>query len=100
MNQVRHLQKQFTYPYRYVKLSKRIIVKNPHKIHNNIKKVTLNCAPNIVSEVMSESLLSPIKSSTPEIIEHYIAGLFLHTIFTMLILNTMKLFPNENEESD
>lgn len=100
MNQVQHLRKQFTYPYRYVKLSRQIIVKNPQKIRSNIKKVTLHCAPGIVSEVMSETLLSPVKTTTPDIIEHYIMGLCLHTIVTVLILNTVKIFHNDDENEN
>lgn len=94
MNQVRYLRKQFTYPYRYVKLSKQIIVKNPYKLRANIKKVTLHCAPGIVTDVMSETLLSPVKTTTPDLIEHYIMGLCLHTIITSLILG---IFQNQNQ---
>lgn len=100
MNQVRCLrsfQKQFTYPYRYVKLSRHIIIKNPHKMHITIKKATLHCAPSIVSEVMSEALLSPIKSSTSEIIEHYIVGMCLHTIVATLLVS---IFYNVNETTE
>lgn len=100
MNQVRSLQKQFTYPYRYVRLSRRIIVKNPYKLRANIKKVTLRCAPSIVSQIMSETLLSPIKTTTPEIIEHYIMSLCLHTIVKVLIINTMRIFDRENENEN
>lgn len=94
MTQVRCLQKHFSYPYRYVKLSRRMLVKNPQKIQNNIKKVTLHCAPGIVSDVMSETILSPVKSSTADILEHYIMGLCLHAIVTTLILG---VFQNEVE---
>ena len=95
MNQVRYLRKQFTYPYRYVKLSKQIIVKSPHKLPTNIKKVTLHCAPGIVTDVMSETLLSPVKTTTTDIIQHYIVGLCLHTIITSLIIGIF-----QNEESN
>jgi len=97
MNQVRHLQKQFTYPYRYIKISRRIIVKNPHKLCANIKKATLNCAPGIVTDVMSETLLSPVKTTTPDIMEHYIMGLCLHTIIASLLL---RIFQNENDNQN
>lgn len=97
MNQVRHLQKQFSYPYRFVKISRKIIVKNPNKIHTNIKKITLHCVPGIVTDVMSETLLSPVKTTTPDIIQHYIMGLCLHTIIASLIL---RIFQNQHEESN
>ena len=38
MFQYRTLRK-LSYPYRYIKVSKQLAIKKPHKIHSNIKKV-------------------------------------------------------------
>lgn len=93
MFQQRTLRK-LSYPYRYIKVSKQLAVKKPHRIHNNIKKVTLHCAPSIISEVLSETIIFPVKSSTTEIIEHYLIGMCLNAITTTLVL---KILYNENE---
>ena len=94
MFQSRFFRRLSTYPYRYIKISKQLAIKKPHKIHNNIKKVTLHCAPSMISEVVSETMLTPIKSSTPELIEHYIIGMCLNALTTTLIL---RIFNDENE---
>lgn len=94
MFQSRILRRLSTYPYRYIKVSKQLALKKPHKIQNNIKKVTLYCAPSMISEVVSETMLTPVKSSTPELIEHYIIGMCLNALTTTLIL---RIFNDENE---
>ena len=89
MFQPRNFRKISTYPYRYFKVSKQLAIKKPYKIHNNIKKVTLYCAPGMISEVVSETIIFPVKLSTPEIIEHYIIGMCLNTLTTTLILRIL-----------
>jgi hypothetical protein len=93
MFQHRTLRK-LSYPYRYIKVSKQIAIRKPHKIHSNLKKVTLHCAPSIISEVLSETILFPVKTSTTEIIEHYIIGMCLNAITTTLVL---KILYNDND---
>lgn len=100
MFQVRNIRKLTTYPYRYVKISKQLAIKKPHKIHSNIKKTTLQCAPGIASQIVYESIISPIKSSTTEIFEHYIISLCLHTMFTTVILATLDAIYKENDETN
>lgn len=101
MIQVRQLRKISTYPYRYVRLSRQLVAKKPHKIRTNIKNVTLRCAPGIISEIMNETVLSTIKTSTTEIVEHYIIGICLNAIISTFIYSTLETFSNnDNNESN
>ena len=99
MFQSRIFRRLSTYPYRYIKVSKQLALKKPHKIHRNIKKVTLYCAPSMISEVVSETILFPVKSSTPEMLEHYIIGMCLNALTTTLVLR-MLYDENENENEN
>jgi len=96
MNKFNPLRKQFTYPYRYVRLSRQIIVRNPYKLRTNIKKVTFQCVPGLVSEVVNETILSSVKSTFPDIIQHYVMGLCLNTIITIFIVNVYHRIENSN----
>jgi len=87
--------RKLSYPYRYIKVSKQLAIKKPHKIHSNIKKLTLYCAPSIISEVLSETVIFPIKTTTAEIIEHYIIGMCLNAITTTFIIKIL----HENESN-
>lgn len=100
MIQVRQLRKISSYPYRYVRLSRQLVTKKPHKIRTSIKNVTLRCAPGIISEIMNETVLSSIKTSTTEIVEHYIIGICLNAIISTFIYNTLETFGNDKNENN
>ena len=91
----RTLRKISTYPFRFARVSRQIATKKPHKIRTSIKNVTLQCAPGIVSEVMNEAL-APVKSSTPQMIEHYIIGICINAVISTVIYSALDKF----EEND